>query len=289
MQQQSMELSTSKDIIQLTGKGLGEVIKIAEFFQGSELVPTSFRNKPADIVLAWQTGAELGLSPTQSLKGIAVINGKTAIYGDTAMSLVRGARVCEFVKETFDKDTMTATCVTKRRDEEHENTTTFSMDNAKTAKLWGKTGPWTQYPERMLKMRARAFNLRDTFADLLSGIDIYEDIQDIGSIKEVGPTRTEKVTQLRDLLGDTPTAAPVVEAVQEAPQEAPQDKPMEGELLDPVDPEALRQSIAECTTQKELAELIPTLAQIDEGSTKDAIRLVWQTANRALQDENEEQ
>lgn len=274
---------SSTDIIQLAGKGLGEVIKIAEFFQASELIPNSFRGKPADIVLAWQTGAELGLSPTQSLKGIAVINGKTTIYGDTAMALVRGSRACEYVKESFDKSNMTATCTSKRRGEDHENTTTFSMEDAKTAKLWGKTGPWSQYPNRMLQMRARAFNLRDTFADLLSGMDIYEDVQDIGSIKEVGPSA--KVNSLKSLLGDVEVPAA---AVQEAPKEAPQDKPMEGELLDPVDPEAMEQSIAEARTGQALAELIPHLAQIDEGTTKDRLRRLWQTADRALKDDGKE-
>jgi len=35
--------------------------------------------------------------------------------------------------------------------------------------LWGKGGPWTNYPRRMLQMRARALCIRDSFADALHG------------------------------------------------------------------------------------------------------------------------
>ena len=42
----------------------------------------------------------------------------------------------------------------------------------------GKQGPWTQYPKRMRQMRARAFALRDVFADILKGMPIAEELQD---------------------------------------------------------------------------------------------------------------
>src|SRR6185295_12780043 len=51
--------------------------------------------------------------------------------------------------------------------------------DAKTANLWGKAGPWTQYPKRMLQMRARGFGCRDCFPDLLRGIIIKEEAEDM--------------------------------------------------------------------------------------------------------------
>ena len=55
---------------------------------------------------------------------------------------------------------------------------TFSYEDAKRAGLWGKQGPWTQYPQRMAQMRARSWAVRDAFPDLLRGISVYEEQQD---------------------------------------------------------------------------------------------------------------
>ncbi len=45
----------------------GELIQFAEIAARSQLVPTAYRNHPADIVLAVQLGSEVGLRPMQSL------------------------------------------------------------------------------------------------------------------------------------------------------------------------------------------------------------------------------
>jgi hypothetical protein len=52
------------------------------------------------------------------------------------------------------------------------------MADAKRARLAGKTGPWSQYPERMLALRARGFALRNAFADALRGLITAEEAQD---------------------------------------------------------------------------------------------------------------
>jgi hypothetical protein len=49
---------------------------------------------------------------------------------------------------------------------------------AKRAGLLAKGGVWIQYPERMLKLRARGFCLRDAFPDALKGIKPREEVED---------------------------------------------------------------------------------------------------------------
>ena len=55
----------------------------------------------------------------------------------------------------------------------------FTVEDAKKAGLWGKQGPWQTAPTRMLKLRARAFALRDTFADALRGLQSAEEQRDV--------------------------------------------------------------------------------------------------------------
>src|SRR5206468_516947 len=51
--------------------------------------------------------------------------------------------------------------------------------DAKKAKLWNKVGPWTEYPQRMLQMRARGFGARDGYPDVLRGLISAEEAADI--------------------------------------------------------------------------------------------------------------
>jgi hypothetical protein len=68
------------------------------------------------------------------------------------------------------------------------------VEDAKRASLWGKSGPWTQYPKRMLQLRARGFALRDAFPDILRGLVTAEEAQDYQTAR---PQQTVRVTQTR--------------------------------------------------------------------------------------------
>jgi hypothetical protein len=134
-----------------------------------------------------QWGAELGLGPLQAIQNIAVINGKPSIYGDAAMALVRGHPACEWVREGVegDGDARHGFCEVKRSKSPQPERRTFSVADAKRAGLWGKSGPWTQYPDRMLQMRARGFAIRDVFPDALRGVITAEEAEDMPEPRRV--------------------------------------------------------------------------------------------------------
>lgn len=158
----------------------GEAMEFAKMIAGSGMVPAAYRGKPADVLIAIQMGAELGFAPMQALRGIAVINGQPSVYGDAALALVRGSGLCESLVEHIegDGDDVVAVCVAKRRGQEEPIIGRFSIADAKRAQLLGKPGPWQQYRNRMLAMRARGFVLRDGFADVLRGVITAEEAQD---------------------------------------------------------------------------------------------------------------
>jgi len=165
---------------------LKEAQDYAELIANSDMVPPEYKGKAGNVLVAVQMGMEIGLKPMQALQNIAVINGRPSIWGDALVAVVRNSSKCEYVKETFDGNRMTATCRVKRKGQDEE-VRTFSQDDAQTAGLWGKKGPWTQYPKRMLQMRARAFALRDAFGDLLKGLAVAEEAQDIVDITPAEP------------------------------------------------------------------------------------------------------
>lgn len=173
---------------------LGEAMEIAKLIAESDFAPKDYRGKPANVLIAIQMGADVGLSPMQSLQNIAVINGRPAIWGDAALALVQSAGVLERFHELFEgtpnTDTYTAVCIAKRKGLPDEVRRTFSVADAKRANLWGKTGaqgqptPWVTYPQRMLQMRARGFALRDVAADRLMGLILAEEAMDLEVVVE---------------------------------------------------------------------------------------------------------
>jgi len=154
-------------------------LKRAEFWAAklasSDLVPKDFRNNPANCFIAIQWGEEIGLAPLQSTQNIAVINGRPALWGDALPALVKASKQCEYISLTCENNI--ATCKAKRVGEP-EHTVIFSKAMAEKARLWGKAGPWCDYPERMLQNRARAFALRDVFPDVLKGLYTVEELDD---------------------------------------------------------------------------------------------------------------
>ena len=149
-------------------------------------------------MVAIMHGLEVGLTPMCALQSIAVINGKPTIYGDGAIGLVRGSGLLEWIEEIEETRPgigLAAVCRVKRRGEPQPIERIFSEADAKKAGLWNKRGhkgedtPWITYPRRMLLMRARAFALRDGFADVLKGLGIKEEVEDYQPIRNGSAAR----------------------------------------------------------------------------------------------------
>lgn len=169
-------LPINKPSFDLSPQTFDQALTLSQYLADSDMVPKDFKGKPGNCLIAIQWGAEIGLKPLQALQNLAIINGRPALWGDAVIALVRSSSACEYVIET--QTATEATCKVKRRGE-LEQSRTFSMADAKSAGLAGKQGPWTQYPKRMMQMRARAFALRDVFPDVLRGLPVAEEIMDL--------------------------------------------------------------------------------------------------------------
>jgi hypothetical protein len=159
---------------------MGEALKMAELLASSTMVPQSYRGKPGDVLVAVQMGAELGLAPLQALQNIASINGRPSVWGDAALALVQTHPAYVSHREWIEgegEDRTGYCAVTRRGSAEHVSR--FGMRDAKRAGLLGKQGPWQQYTDRMLVLRARGFALRDKFADALRGLITAEEAEDM--------------------------------------------------------------------------------------------------------------
>lgn len=186
-------LSAGAKAMAIVPGNFDDVYRMAKLMAASGLVPRDYNNKPEACAVAIMQGLEVGLSPLAAIQSIAVINGRPCLWGDGALAVVRASGLCEYIDEQV-TDTE-AVCTVKRRGEPEPVTRRFSMADAKRAKLAGKTGPWIDYPQRMLQMRARSWALRDVFADVLKGMGVAEEVRDM---KDITPTPKSSAEAKRD-------------------------------------------------------------------------------------------
>lgn len=187
----------------LVPQNLEEAFRLASAIAASGLAPRGL-DKSEQIMVAIMAGAELGLAPFQSLQSFAVVNGRPTLWGDGLVAVVRarGVRIKEWTEG--EGDAMVAHCEVTRPDTGETIPSAFSVPDAKKAGLWGKAGPWQQYPKRMLKARARAFALRDGCADMLRGIHIREEVEDFVEVRGAGaaePTGMRARLEARPAIG----------------------------------------------------------------------------------------
>lgn len=215
------------DIPLAPGKALA-LQNIGNAFALAELtVKAGFAPKGATVescVVAMIHGAKLGLDPLAAVQGIAVVNGRPTLWGDQLAAAVKGSSVfggehVEYIGAGDDAGVRFA--VWRKGDDENTTVETFTVRDAKRAGLWGKTGPWTQYPRQMLFNRARAFAYRHAFPDALMGMRFREEEEDAAPLAPVGAPQTirpvpadearPKTSKLRDALG-IPADTPIEEA-----------------------------------------------------------------------------
>lgn len=228
----------------LVPRSFEEAVKIAGTLARSELVPKDYRNKPENVFVAVQWGQEIGLPPLQAMQNISVINGRPAIWGDAALAMVMAHPAFEDIDEKVEGsgDKMIARCTVKRA-KRSPVVREFSVDDAKRARLWGKEGPWQQYPQRMLQLRARAFALRDAFPDAIKGIGIAEEVQDSEVEINPAPTRpsvsmpkaaSAEPAQVREVI-DTSTGEVINEPAPQTEMPSAFDEPVSGAASEAVE------------------------------------------------------
>jgi hypothetical protein len=209
-QNQAVQVTQKRTPVAVGERGIqiqdmDQLWRFAQYVSASGLAPKGIE-KPEAVFVAVQMGLEIGLTPMAALQNIAVINGRPSVWGDAQLAVARGSGLMlAFHEEETNEELhplFVDMCTEPNTDKAREmrrdfarkqakmkrNTDDygfsvctlrvneamrfgrFTVSDAKTAQLWGKGGPWTQYPMRMLKFRARSFLLRDVYGDALKGI-----------------------------------------------------------------------------------------------------------------------
>ncbi len=280
-------LAATQNSILVTERGLGYATfdglwRLANMIHRSGLFPKGLPN-PEAICICIVRGKALGLDPFQAMDSIGVINGKPVLYGDAPLAVCRQHPAWDESgfeeKITGTGDNMVATCSTLRKGAKAPRVETFSVMDAKQAKLWGKEGPWTFYPKRMLMFRARGYNVRDNFGDALKGVGIGELLDDVVErTEQAQQQRSSAAASLEKLNGTNDLAAGEI-PLSSATQPPPPFVPANLELVKRIKAEVAR------TGGDPATELARVLAPYDKRNVTDLSQQEAEELYRVLKDE----
>lgn len=158
-------------------QNMAELERLATLLCKSHLVPKDLLNNPASTLIVLMHGNEVGLSPSQALCSIMVVNGRPAMWGDAVWGKVEASNLVEAWNDSWDEKTKEVVFRVKRKGREWVERR-FGEADAKAAGLSGKD-TYKSYPRRMYFQRARSWAARDVFPDVLKGLRVVEEERDV--------------------------------------------------------------------------------------------------------------
>lgn len=180
-----------------------QIMAMSRVLAGSQLVQQPLRDKPDDVALILLASHDLGISATQGLQKLFVLDGKVSMSAELMVALVLSAGH-ELWAEESTRDHVVV--CGKRRGAAHTSRVTWTIDDAAAAGLCSivdgkprsrdrndKPKPWERYPQSMLWARAVSQLCRMMFADVLAGVsytpeelgDVEVDVE--GRVIDVSP------------------------------------------------------------------------------------------------------
>lgn len=157
------------------GAELSEQVRYAELISNAGMLPTAYRGKPADILLAVGLGSSMGLSPAESLMRIHVIQGRPTASAELIAANVRKAG--HTLRVQGDETGARAT-IRRADDPDFEYESTWTLDRAKKMGLTDKD-QWKKQPGTMMRWRAITEVARLACSEALYGVTyVTEEIDD---------------------------------------------------------------------------------------------------------------
>lgn len=173
------------------------LMKMAEAFASTEIIPQNYQNKPADCMIAIDMANRMHVSPMFVMQNLYVVKGKPSWSGQACMSLIKSNTEFMDVKPVYTGEAGTNTwgChieAVRRSTGELVRGPEITIGVAKAEKWFSKidrygneTSKWQTMPELMLAYRASAFFARVYIPDALLGCSVEGEAEDISREKDI--------------------------------------------------------------------------------------------------------
>ena len=215
-----------------------EAFLFAHMMSEARMLPPNVSEMQAGIAIV--AGLSLKLDPFQAVQNIAVVNNRPTLWGDALVALVSASGEIEDENVQWftgtDGKRIACRVTIKRKGRKSPYEGEFSLGMAAASGLLNRP-VWKANPTRMLYIRARAFALRNGFADLIMGVGVREEEEDASFEKAVASAEVQPAVPNWNQMGErvlikNPHLAKVAKeralpkppaVVDEAPVETPSD------------------------------------------------------------------
>ena len=147
-------------------ENLNEIKHWCGLMADSDMVPESYRGRAANVLVAAEWGAAVGVSAMQAINGICFIKGTPTLKAQFMAALVR-ARGHKL--RIITNPGIATVIITRKDDPDFEFKSIWTVDRARNAGLLEKD-MWKKYESNMLKARAISECCRDADSGALAGI-----------------------------------------------------------------------------------------------------------------------
>ena len=158
--------------------------KVAQYLAQSNLIPQQYQGKTEDCAIALDMADRMGVSPLMVMQSLYVVKGKPSWSGQACMSFIKAKYGSAEPVYTGERGTDSRGCfvrVTKPDGEVIEGTE-VTMKMAK-AEGWTSNKKWLNMPELMLAYRAAAFFARVYCPEILMGVAVEGEVEDIQPVR----------------------------------------------------------------------------------------------------------
>lgn len=256
------------------------LVKVAEIFAKSKLVPAQFQNNVGDCIIALQMAIRMEVDPFMLMQGMYVVHGRPGIESKLAIALCNNRKVFRGpIRYQMEGEGKTRSCTAWAIDRETGDRLeeTVNMAIAEREGWTKKAGSkWLTIPDLMLKYRAAMWLIRTHCPEVLMGLQSRDELVDSYSHQpgpESDPVGKSRTNRLADMLNAEPEievypdhgnageeSQVVSEDLGEEPHEIPEDLGEEPQTLGSV--------------------AMALIARINEANTKATAQRVWGEAQQ---------
>lgn len=181
---------------------LNYMFKFAAELSKSELVPQNYQNKPANVMIAWDMGNRMNVSPLWVMQNSCIVRGRFGWSGQACKALIDGCgkyhlshyvEIGERGKDTWGYyleavEKATGLCI---------KGTPVTIAMAKS-EGWTANPKWVNLTEQMLKYRCATFFARTECPNVLGGYQTAEELEDVDMAGYQGTRRDNLRQNLED-------------------------------------------------------------------------------------------
>jgi hypothetical protein len=166
----------------------------AKALQASSMIPQAFKNNQADCMIALQVAKNIGVDPFTVMQNMHPIHGKMSWASSFIISALNSCGKFSPLRYDLQGEGMEMSCRAWAMDKETKDRLEgpkVTMAMAQSEGWINKSGSkWKTMPELMIRYRAAAFFGRLYAPEILNGMHMVEEVQDIGPIaKDITPSK----------------------------------------------------------------------------------------------------